>query len=198
MRISEKQRQAATAPLMAKCLFNYRILFAYFMATTFVFMHYMVSSSSGSNELDKRNVEPNAAAYHHDEQQQAIINNNNFNSKKLLNIEAPSYDLPATFRRHGRRHRRHLVVTSRRLDRLLASVNAPLVVSKLVIDPPPPTDFQPYNLRNQSARFYSQILQDRILMHLLGQAGLSVDNRLFVEAGAYDGQFITINIPSYI
>ncbi len=49
-----------------------------------------------------------------------------------------------------------------------------------------------YNLKNKSIKFSSQILQDKILIHLLNTTYLNSLNALqdgfFVEAGAYDGE----------
>lgn len=49
-----------------------------------------------------------------------------------------------------------------------------------------------YNLRNQTKHFYSQIMQDKILLHLLNTTSLNdakaSESGLFVEAGAYDGE----------
>ena len=66
-----------------KCLLNYRIIFAYFMATTFFFMHYFVVTSS-QFESDDQMMAINA---------NEIINERlnhphrpRFNSKKLLNF----------------------------------------------------------------------------------------------------------------
>jgi len=49
-----------------------------------------------------------------------------------------------------------------------------------------------YNLRNKTNRFYSQIMQDKIVLHLLNTSVLNEKNAtyggIFVEAGAYDGE----------
>lgn len=153
-----------------KCLLNYRIIFAYFMATMFFFMHYFVTTSEFVAVANDRSVVNSIN-----------IPNDNLNSKKLLNFDA-NYELPkriassvfdGSVKPKRQRHRG-------RLNQLL---NSRVVVNKLVIDEPTSAD---YNLKNESI-YYSQILQDRILMSLLNRTNSSTENGIFVEAGAYDG-----------
>lgn len=149
---------------LLKCLLNYRILFVYFMATSFLFMHYFVSSSSHlvmNNTIEAHDVN-------------VIVNNNNFNSKKLLNIDPLNYEIPKQRRKRD---------PNTNISRLR---NSRFVFNKLVIDPPSQLE---YNLKNLTAEFYSQILQDRILATLLERSNYSRRyGGVFIEAGAYDGE----------
>lgn len=162
-----------------KCLLNYRIIFAYFMATTFFFMHYFVTSSQFESD-DEMMMKMNADYY---SAKQIIINERQlnhrprFNSKKLLN-----YDGLVSLKQ---RQQQHHTKRFGRLDRLLSSR---IVVNKLAIDAP--SILKPeYDLKNLTTRFYSQIRQDQVLEYLLNQTDLA--NKppgLFVEVGAYDGE----------
>lgn len=149
-------RQQKLKQALVKCLLNYRIIFAYFMATTFLFMHYFVTSSEfeATPSMESRRI-------------------NSFNSKKLLNVHNRIGDEVGSKRR-GKYFGLERLLSSRRI-----------VVNKLVIDPP--STFA-YSLKNTSTQFYSQILQDRILVDLLNETGRLGQHGLFVEAGAYDGE----------
>lgn len=67
-----------------------------------------------------------------------------------------------------------------------------LYVNKFNFNVPNDNPSQNYNLKNKSNKYFSQIYQDRILMHLLNTTQLNAQNAshdgIFLEAGAYDGE----------
>jgi hypothetical protein len=161
--------------LLVKCLLNYRILFVYFMATTYVFMHYFVSFSDFSNEndqIDSQQQQPPVAPL-------LLKRANNFNLKKLLNFDKnyDHQDLPRAA--SGSRKKR----------------SGKILVNRFNIESPTTLKHGgsgELNLKNKTSQFYSQINQDRILLHLLNTSELNAraaaERGVFVEAGAYDGE----------
>ena len=147
-----------------KLLLNYRTVCAYLMAITYLCTHYFVT-------LTKFDTERSEFKY---ESVQNSILNRLTSAKTITTTTTTHTNLPKN------------TTTTTRLPPSLHFDGPKLYLnSRMELR-------HRYNLRNKSLEFYSQIKQDRILVHLLNTSLLNAvnasDNGLFVEAGAYDGE----------
>ena len=148
-----------------KLLLNSRTICAYMMAITYLCTHYFVSFAK-YEEVDSRKVE-------FEFEFSPAFATSSFIKSTRSTIKTPARKSPSP----------QAVVEPLRFD-------AP----KLYLDAASKQLTHRYNLRNKTNRFSSQIMQDRIVIHLLNTSGLRRGDEdasasgLFVEAGAYDGE----------
>jgi hypothetical protein len=161
-------------------ILNNRIMLAYFMAMSYICMHYFVSNTRFFND-NKIDEESNNNFVIKN------INDNNSNHKKIYISSKRSL------------YKRNFLIfsSSWTSSKKSSSASNSIILNKLLAKPSiikidEPIKNNDYNLRNKTSIFYSQILQDQILVHLLNSTELNKQNAsyggIFVEAGAFDGE----------
>lgn len=146
-------------------LLNYRIVFAYLMAITYLCTHYFVTFTK-FEKIDTKKIE-------FDFNPILLTSSYKQTTKSLSTTTLPLNKLNVL----------HSVSNFNLLN---------FELPKLYLDSTSRQLIHRYNLRNKANRFYSQIMQDKIVIHLLNTSVLNKVNAtyegLFVEAGAYDGE----------
>jgi hypothetical protein len=176
------------------------------MALSFICMHYFVSFSDFESELDGSTKQLFVSAEKSSSEPRLILLQNegtlesNFNSKKLLNFNSAirTNSLIKKLSKRGNtidnNYIRKVYSSPRRNQSVTGHFNRrpALATERIHFVEPKPIATNNYNLKNKTSIYYSQILQDRILEHLINTSRLnSVEasaDGLFVEAGAYDGE----------
>jgi hypothetical protein len=180
---------------------SYRVVLTYCFALSYICMHFFVSFSDfdaeplydsnkdedfSSDSSMRRplavNTEAATPSLHF------LVNDKNFNSKKLLNFN------PLVKKNLNKRNNNlRKVYSSPRRNQSVTSYFKRIAAAptdRIKFDEPKPDTT--YNLKNKTSIYFSQILQDRILQHLISTRKLNEANAstegLFVEAGAYDGE----------
>jgi hypothetical protein len=164
-------------------VFNYRLIFAYLMALSYICMHCFVSNSQLiHNKGDNSNANNLILRHKVNNSDSNFLKNKPTLKRSLFKRNFLIYSSSWT----------SAAASSILLKKLLTKTS-PMTVD-IKIDGPQrisPSTFYT-NLKNKNAIYYSQILQDKILMHLLDspelrQRNASLDG-FFVEAGAFDGE----------
>jgi hypothetical protein len=153
-------------------LLNYRIVFAYLMAVTYLCTHYFVTFTKFENEKSPKKIEFNLEIEPVFKSSSVFLKTTKFSSPSNKSIfqKKVSQVQPLTVKHNP---------LNFESPKLYLNSNTRQLTHR-------------YNLRNKTNRFYSQIMQDQIVIHLLNTSVLNEANAtyggLFVEAGAYDGE----------
>lgn len=169
---------------MLKFIFNYRVIIAYVMTMSYLCLHYYVSNKDLINESQNEN-----SLNHQVIQNLDII-------KKPRRLLLQNQDYVYVSKVYASSDKSIILNTLKRNQKLIVdkSLNGKKYKREFKTD-----DLKfdytysgNYNLKNKSTIYSSQILQDKILVHLLNTSYFSnlnaSTNGIFVEAGAYDGE----------
>jgi hypothetical protein len=169
-------------------ILNNRIMLAYLMAMSYICMHYFVSNARYVNDKNGDEESNNNFFIKY-------INDNNSNDKKIAISSISNSNKRSLYKRN------FLIFssswTSSKKSSSSSSSSNSILLNKLlakqqIIKIDEPQKNNDYNLRNKTSIFYSQILQDQILVHLLNSSELNQRNAsyggIYVEAGAFDGE----------
>lgn len=168
-----------------KSIFNYRIVFAYLTAISFICMQYLVSQSS--SEFSNRPLidQPDESVSNlylkkRDINSLESINSVKYESKFIRNFLSVEYD-EAIQQKSTKIQKflpKYIELTDTNIIKFDSKNNQKVT--------------RMYNLKNPSLKYSSQIMQDQILMCLLNTSEFNKINAsyngIFVEAGAYDGE----------
>lgn len=165
-------------PKALKLIFNYKKLFAYLTAVTFICMQYIVSHQTGQLH------EPTKKEMHTINKRSIDIPNihESINLRSFLNIdyEKESEDNLVTSTNNKRLSKRN--ISKLKFDKPFSSFDLRRLRNQ----------HKYYDLKNSTIVYNSQIMQDKILLHLLNTSVLNdrkaSSNGIFVEVGAYDGE----------
>lgn len=170
---------------LIKFVFNYRILFAYIMTMSYICLHYYVSKEDlaqqqqNINQLENKNYiikKPSRFLLQQSHDYLYVLNKRNkiysaSDKSVILNTLKRNQRLIVDKSLNGKKYKRQS-----KLNELKFDYNHQMS----------------YNLKNKTITFSSQILQDKILLHLLNTPSLNElnasTNGIFLEAGAYDGE----------
>lgn len=185
-----------------KRLLNYRVIFVYFM--TYICMHYYVANKV-SSQSDSSLQLPLNSNY----KAEIYIKKRHLNviqQPRRFLLQKEDYFLVSKSKRNTKPEpiysasdKSVILNTLKRNQKLIVDKSLNGKSKVLLKRDSQSTDLKfdynhglNYNLKNKSIKFSSQILQDKILIHLLNTTYLnSVDalkKGFFVEAGAYDGE----------
>jgi hypothetical protein len=173
--------------IITKCLPNYRFILVYFVALFFMGTLVIVSELNSSKEsllksLDLSQQSRIRRSVVNDQRGESSSPSSSPINEKLV-IYSPS-DSGVILTSLSRNQK---LIVDKRLNTNKRNVN-------IKIDPPSPRSIR-YNLKNKPSKtptFYSQINQDKLILHLLNTDELkrenATENGIFIEAGAYDGE----------
>ena len=165
------------------------------MALSYICMHYFVSFTDFERENNQEtSLQQTEKKFNPNLPVGAFMLNNNFNSKKLLNFKRNNESVllkklkSNVIKVYSSPRRNYSVSVT---NYFLRTYNREKDENQIKFHRPP-SIHSAYNLKNKTSEYFSQILQDRILLHLLNTTALnqlnSSSDGFFIEAGAYDGE----------
>jgi hypothetical protein len=165
---------------------NFRIL-AYCVTLSYLFMHYFVSFDKLKNETGSFQLDvfrpPESSLIRINKTSASGLSKNILINKLLSNLKSHAGENSSS-----KKNEKYIL---RRKDSLL-KFDVPFKRRQLFSQFSNYSPQRFYNLKIKNSTFYSQIMQDKILVHLLNTSYLNnlnaSFNGFFVEAGAFDGE----------